>query len=262
MLLRDKVVFISGVGPGLGMQLALLAAREGARIVLGEIESSHMDAAVRALDGLGMDTPFLALQNDIRQRTQCRSAMDETLLRFGRLDALINSAYVAGAWEPVECARIESWQRTMDTNLIGTLTLTQEAITAMKPTGGAIVMVNTMVVRDRPMAGNAEYDASKAALRSVTGNVAQEVGHYGIRVNSVFMGWMWGPSVERHLNARAAETGLSLSQLRSEVERGIPLGRMPTDEECARAVLFLASDYAIAITGACLDVNGGQYIPR
>lgn len=262
MLLRDKILFISGVGPGLGIQLALLGAQEGARLVLAELDEGNLETAVRAVAALGLGTEVLALANDIRDRDRCRASVAATLERFGRLDALVNSAYVAGGWEPIESAAVGSWQRTFDTNLIGTLTLTQEAIGAMKVTGGSIVMVNTMVVRNRPMAGNAEYDASKAALRSITGNLAQEVGRYGIRVNSVFMGWMWGPSVARHLEARASEAGGSVEELRREVERDIPLGRMPTDEECARAALFFASDYSVAVSGASLDVNGGQYIPR
>lgn len=262
MLLRDKVLLISGVGPGLGIQLALLGAREGAQLVLAELEPEHLETAVHAVSALGLGTQVLAMQNDIRRRACCRSVVEAALARFGRIDALLNSAYVAGAMEPIETANLESWQPTLDTNLFGTLTLTQEVIRVMKHTGGAIVMVNTMVVRNRPMAGNAEYDASKAALRSVTGNVAQEVGHYGIRVNSIFMGWMWGPSVERYLSARANQTSHDVEHLRREVEREIPLGRMPTDEECARAVLFLASDYSVAISGACIDANGGQYIPR
>ena len=74
------------------------------------------------------------------------------------------------------------------------------------------------------------------------------------------MGWMWGASVKYHFEQQAKATGQTVAQLKSAVERNIALGKMPTDSECAKAVIFLASAYASAITGACLDVNGGEYI--
>jgi NAD(P)-dependent dehydrogenase (short-subunit alcohol dehydrogenase family) len=126
--------------------------------------------------------------------------------------------------------------------------------------GGAIVMVNTMVVH-RPMMYNGGYGASKAALKNATAHLALELGQYGIRVNSTFMGWMWGPNVEGYVNQAAADRGVSTDVIKQEVAQNIALRRIPEDGDCAKAVIMLASDYAQVVTGACLDVNGGDFIP-
>jgi len=126
--------------------------------------------------------------------------------------------------------------------------------------GGAIVMVNTMVVR-KAMAYNAGYGASKGALKTATAHLALELGQYGIRVNSVFMGWMWGPNVEGYVRQAAADQGVSQETIIAGVADHIALKRIPTDANCGKAVIMLASDYASEVTGACLDVNGGDFIP-
>jgi NAD(P)-dependent dehydrogenase (short-subunit alcohol dehydrogenase family) len=150
----------------------------------------------------------------------------------------------------------------MDVNLFGTLQLTQAVIPQFKAQGGgAIVMINTMVTR-KPMPTQAGYAASKAALASATQHLAQELGPHGIRVNSAFMGWMWGAPVKGYFEAMAAQTGQSVDALKAAVEQQIALGSMPTDADCAKAAIFLASDYACAMTGAALDVNGGEFLPH
>ena len=126
---------------------------------------------------------------------------------------------------------------------------------------GAIVMINTMAVRQVPPLGEAGYAASKAALGNSAKWLAKELGPSGIRVNTVHMGWMWGAPVQGYMEWQASEHKIPLETLKGQVEAGIPLGRMPTDDECARAALFLVSDYASAVTGAALDANGGMYMP-
>jgi NAD(P)-dependent dehydrogenase (short-subunit alcohol dehydrogenase family) len=103
---------------------------------------------------------------------------------------------------------------------------------------------------------------SKAALTGATAQLALELGRYGIRVNTAYMGWMWGPPVEGYLRAAAAQQGTTVEALARGVAQHIPLGRIPDDADCAKAALFLASDYACAVTGAALDVNGGEFLPR
>ena len=89
----------------------------------------------------------------------------------------------------------------------------------------------------------------------------EEVGKYGIRVNSAFMGWMWGAPVQQGIKMMAMMQKTSEEEVLKQIVANIPLGRMCCDDECARAALMLVSDYAKAITGACLDVNGGEYLP-
>lgn len=260
MLLKDKVVIVSGIGPGLGEQLALRAAEQGAKLVIAARTSSKLDSAEKAVFNLGLDTPVLKVVTDITDREACKNLVEKALEQFGQIDCLINSAYNPGSFSPVEDADLDGWREAMEVNFFGTMNLTLEVVAQMKNQGGgAIVNVNTMVTR-KPMATQAGYGASKAALSSATSHLALELGAYNIRVNSAYMGWLWGASVKGYFDWQSQTTGTSVDELKAEVEKNIPLGKIPTDADCAKAVIFLASDYACAVTGACLDVNGGEYL--
>jgi NAD(P)-dependent dehydrogenase (short-subunit alcohol dehydrogenase family) len=117
------------------------------------------------------------------------------------------------------------------------------------------------MVEHKPLATQGGYGSSKSALRCATKHLALELGKYNIRVNSVHMGWMWGPSVETYFSWQEQATGRSQQELIDEVASSIPLGVIPDDGECARAALFFGSDYSSVVTGAALDVNGGEYMP-
>ncbi len=263
MLLKDKVVIVSGIGPGLGVKLAVEAAREGARAVaIAARSTDKLDDAEARIRALDTSTEVLKIATDITDRAQCEALAARTAERFGRIDALVNSAFVHGAMDYVSSADLDSWPEVFGTNLLGTLKLTQAVLPQMKRQGGgAIVMINTMAARQVPPLGEAGYAASKAALANSVKYLAKEVGGDNIRVNSVHMGWMWGAPVQGYVAWQAGELGVPEEQLKQQIASGIPLGRIPTDDECARAALFLVSDYASAVTGAALDANGGAYMP-
>lgn len=261
MLLKNKVVIVSGIGPGLGVELAVLAAKEGAKLAICARTPSKLDEAESAVAALGLGTEVLKVPTDIADRAQCRALVEATVARFGRVDSLINSAYVGGKFEPIEAADLSDWRATMEINFFGTMTLTQEAIPQLKAAGGgSIVMINTMVTRV-PLPWQGGYGASKGALRVATSHLARELGVHGIRVNTAFMGWMWGPPVEGYLKGAARQQGTTVEALRKEIGKNIALGDIPDDADCAKVAIFLASDYSCAMTGACLDVNGGEYFP-
>lgn len=262
MLLKDKVVVVSGIGPGLGQELSTLAAKEGAAaVVLAARTATKLDTAEQEIQALGLGTKVLKITTDISSPEQCQALADQTAAEFGRIDVLFNSAYDPGIFEPIESANMDGWRRAMDVNFFGTMHLTQACVPYMKENGGgAIVMIATMV-EHKPLATQGGYGASKSALRSATKHLALELGQYNIRVNSVHMGWMWGPSVEGYFAWQAQTTGKTQEELIAEVTKSIPLGAIPDDGECAKAALFFASDYANVVTGAALDVNGGEFMP-
>lgn len=262
MLLQDKVVIVSGIGPGLGQELALLSAREGAAaVVLAARTRQKLDAAEEDIQALGLGTKVLKVVADIVDQAQCQALAEQAQQAFGRIDVLFNSAYDPGSFEPIKDANLDGWRRAMEVNFFGTMQLTQACVPGMIAAGGgAIVMIGTMV-EHKPLATQGGYGASKSALRSATKHLALELGQHGIRVNSCHMGWMWGPAVEGYFNWQASQSGKSQQELISEVTRNIPLGVIPDDGECAKAAVFLASDYASVVTGAALDVNGGEYMP-
>ncbi|HEY1077416.1 MAG TPA: SDR family oxidoreductase [Fontimonas sp.] len=263
MLLKDKVVIVSGIGPGLGVKLAIEAAREGARaVVCGARSADKLDDAEKRVLEVNPACKVLKQVTDITDRAQCEALVAATIKAFGRIDALVNSAFFHGEMDYVGTANLDNWSAVIGTNLIGTLKLTQAALPQMKAQGGgAIVMINTMAARVVPPLGEAGYAASKAALANAVKYLAKEVGPDNIRVNTIHMGWMWGAPVEGYFQWQAQETKVPMETLKKKIADTIPLKRIPTDDECARAALFLVSDYASAVTGAALDANGGSYMP-
>jgi NAD(P)-dependent dehydrogenase (short-subunit alcohol dehydrogenase family) len=263
MLLANKIVIVSGIGPGLGVKLAVEAAREGASGVICAARSADkLDDAERRIREVSASCHVLKQVTDITQRAQCEALAAAATARFGRIDALINSAFFHGAMDHASTADLDSWNGPIATNLLGTLKLSQAVLPQMKAqNGGAIVMINTMAVRQVPPLGEAGYAASKAALATSVKYLAKELGPQQIRVNTVHMGWMWGAPVQGYVQWQAQQSGISEEALKAQIAAGMALGRIPTDDECARAALFLASDYASAITGAALDVNGGAWMP-
>jgi NAD(P)-dependent dehydrogenase (short-subunit alcohol dehydrogenase family) len=263
MLMKDKVVIISGIGPGLGMELALLAANEGAKaVVLAARTAAKLSDAAQQIAALGLGTQTLEVPTDISKAEDCRQLVEKTVAAFGRVDALVNSAYVPGKFNQWDKWDFDDWRKTLDVNLFGSLMLAREAARVMKnqPERGAIVMVNSMVTRKTPGIQGG-YATSKGALATATRALANDLAPYGIRVNSCLMGWMWGASVKSYVDGMAAATGVEPEAVKQGIIKDIPLGMMPTDAECAKGCLFLVSDYAKVITGASLDINGGEYMP-
>ena len=262
MLLQDKVLVISGIGPGMGKELVIEAARQGAKLAIAARTASKLDDSEAELRGLGLDNEIIKVPTDISDNAQCLNLIAKTVEAFGRVDCLINSAYNPGSFGPIETADLQGWREALEVNLFGTMQLTQAAIPHLKVAGnGAIVMINSMVTRI-PQAMQGGYATSKSALTSATANLALELGKYNIRVNTAYMGWMYGPPVESAIKMMAKAAGTDFETEKAKIESGIALGKIPDDADCAKAAIFLASDYACAITGASLDVNGGEFFPR
>lgn len=264
-LMTGKVVVVSGIGPGLGVELALLAAREGAKgIVLAARTPAKLESAAEQIAALDLEVAVetLCIPTDIAKLEDCERLVKATNDRFGRIDALINSAYIPGGFGNWEKWDFADWKDTLDVNLFGSLQLSREAARVMKEQseGGAIVMVNSMVMK-KIIGAQAGYATSKGALSVATRALAEELAPYKIRVNTCYMGWMWGANVKAYVDGMAAKTNVDADVIKGGIEKQIPLGEMPTDKECAKGCMFLASDYAKVITGASLDINGGEFMP-
>lgn len=257
MLLKDKVAIVSGIGPGLGQAVARAFAREGAAVVL----------AARSLDKLrDLETEItqgggraLAVAADIGDASSCRALADAALERFGRIDVLVNNAYHPGTYERIETVDLDTWRPPFEVNVLGSLRLSQAVIPAMKARGeGSIVMINSMSMR-RMMETFGGYAASKAALNAATQTLALELGGYGIRVNSVVPGYIWGPPLEAYFQGEAEKAGVAPKVVYDSVASQTALKKIPTSEEIAESAVFFASGMSRAITGASLDVNGGHW---
>ena len=169
-----------------------------------------------------------------------------------------------------EDIKLDSWKQNIDWQMNSYFYMSQQvAIHMSKQKKGVIVNIAStygLVGADQRIYGNSglnlpvSYAASKGALSTATKILAKELGPKGIRVNSVYMGWMWGPPVEMYVNFTAESMGVKPKDVIDGVTKDIPLGIIPDDSDCANAALFLISDLAKVITGANLDVNGGEFM--
>jgi NAD(P)-dependent dehydrogenase (short-subunit alcohol dehydrogenase family) len=256
LLLKGKVIVLTGVGPGMGRRLALEAVREGARVVLGARSIATLQALAQEITSGGGEA--IALATDVQEEAQCQRLAAAALERFGQIDGLTNAAYSVSDPRAGDAADLTTWQRTIDVICLGALRMVKAVVPAMKDRGaGAIVNISSMVTR-KPPPMRGDYMVAKTALNGLTRQLAQELGSFGIRVNTASIGWMWGVEVQRAIGETAANMGRSSESLLGDITGRIPIGHVPSEEDCSRAVLFLLSDYAKAITGAHLDVNGGE----
>jgi NAD(P)-dependent dehydrogenase (short-subunit alcohol dehydrogenase family) len=259
MLLEDKVVVVSGVGPGMGVEIARAAVREGADVVMGARNSAYLEQVADEL--APSKRRVIWRPTDITVPEQCEALAAHAMREFGRADALVNNAYRPTANLPFEQMRAPDWRILFEVNFVGAMQMTQAFLPALRAAGGgAIANISTIGGR-RPHVNQLDYGSSKAALQSATRNLALELGPERIRVNTLAMGWMQGPPVDGAVRKLAEQRGLSLEAARKEIHKRAVLGEIPDDADCANAVVFMISDQARAITGAILDVNGGEFMP-
>jgi NAD(P)-dependent dehydrogenase (short-subunit alcohol dehydrogenase family) len=248
MLLSGKTAIISGAaGPrGIGFAAARLFAEQGARIAIFDIDQRAAEAAAQ---GLGSD--HLGIVCDVTDPAACKKAAAEAIDRFGNIDVLINNA---GITQPVKFMEIDqsSWRRIIDVNLTGVLNLSQAVVPHMRErkSGSIACMSSVSAQRGGGIFGGPHYSAAKAGVLGLAKAMARELGPDNIRVNCVTPGLI-----------QTDITGGKLTdEMKSEIIKGIPLGRLGTAEDVARIYLFLASDLSSYTTGAVIDVNGGMLI--
>ncbi len=255
-IVQDRVAVVSGVGPGMGRDIALALAREGAQVVLAARSMDKLEAVAREIESLGRRV--CCVPTDVTKPEDGQRLVERTLEAFGRVDILSNNAFDPGARECVEDADLDGWRRMFEVNFYGAIQLSQAVVPAMKRQGGgAIVMTSSMSMR-LIVARYAGYAASKAALLAATQTMARELGRHKIRVNSVVPGYIWGDRLKGYFERIAAQQGKTSAEVYAEIAAETALGYLPHSEEIAPAVVFFASDWARAITGQTLDINGGH----
>lgn len=258
-MLTDEVVLISGVGPGLGSKLAARAAAEGAKVVAAARSGETLEEVERQVAAAGGEA--IGVRCDVRRGEDVRHLVATAVERFGTITGLVNSAFGHPGFADLLETPEKQIRRSMDIILFGALNLAREVVPHMRAAGrGAIVNIGTVASR-KPVRGEAGYAVAKAAAAAATRSLALELGGTGIRVNQAALGWMDGPGVRLHLQLTAEQRGITEQQVYDEIADRIPLARIPTDEACTGAVLFLLSHYASEITGATLDANGGEHMP-
>ena len=255
-MLDSKVVVISGVGPALGTTLARRCAEAGADLVLAARTAERLEEVAETVTGLGRRA--LSVTTDITDESQVDNLVAESLAAYGRVDVLINNAFRVPSMKPLAETTFQHIRDAIELTVLGALRLTQGFTPALADAKGSVVNVNSMVIRhSQPKYG--AYKMAKAALLAMSQSLATELGSQGIRVNSVAPGYIWGGTLKSYFSHQAGKYGTSVEQIYDAAAAASDLKRLPTEDEVASAILFMASDLSSGITGATLDVNCGEY---
>lgn len=258
MLLKDKVVIVSGIGPGMGRDISLRCAQEGADVVLAARTEERLQEVAQEVEALGRKA--LCVPTDVSDASQRKNLAETAVKEMGKVDVLVNNAFQQPPFTLLEDIDMEEWNQSLNMNCTVSLALTKELIPHFKKRkSGSVIMINTMSIR-KPMPNFGAYAAAKSALFSATRSLALELGPYGIRVNGVAPGYIWGDSVEWYFQHMAEERGVEFDVVKGEIEEQIALRHIPDSYEISGSVVFFASDLSSVVTGHTLDVNGGHYL--
>lgn len=245
-MLKERVAMVTGSSSGIGRVIALELARRGARVVLVSNESIRILEALEEVRLLSPESE--AFEADVTSRPCLEESVKTTLLKYGKIDILINNAGITKDGLLIRMKEAD-WNRVLDVNLTSAFLLSQLVLKPMmKARYGRIINIAS-VVGVTGNAGQANYVASKAGLIGFSKSLASEVASRNITVNCVAPGFI-----------RSAMTDKLNSKAREAILARIPMGAMGDSKDVAHAVAFLASEEARYITGETLHVNGGMYM--
>jgi NAD(P)-dependent dehydrogenase (short-subunit alcohol dehydrogenase family) len=229
--MSNPVALITGALTGIGRATALAFAKEGARIVVAGRRDAEGEALEAELRGLGAEASFI--KADVRHDDEVRDLIDQTVTRFGRIDAAVNAAGTEGQPGPVTDQTEESFAATFDANVLGTLLSMKHELRAMQAQAhGSIVNISSTYGHEGAR-GASVYAASKHAVEGLTKSAALEVAGSGVRINAVAPG-----PTETGMLARFTGT----AERKAALTKTVPLGRVGQPDEIARAAVFLASE--------------------
>jgi len=253
MRFDGRTVIVTGAGSGFGEAIATHFAREGARVVVADVNEENGRRVAAAIAGEGGTARFVC--TDVSRSAEVKAMIDLALSAFGGLDVLVNNAGFSHRMMPLWELPEEEYERVFATNVRGVYLGCKFAVPVMKERGGGVIVNTASIGAVAPRPGVTAYNATKGAVVTLTRGLAIEVAPFKIRVNAV--------------NPVAAETGfmkgaVGVDKLPDEIRRQlvstIPLGRLTEPRDVAAAVLFLASSDAEFLTGVCLAVDGGRSI--
>jgi len=246
MLLTDRTAVVTGAGSGIGREIALRFAAEGARVAVLDRSREAGAAVVAELAAAGAREPLLA-QVDVRSAAAVEEAIEHVVSAMGRIDILVNCAGVREIGD-VYTMPAEEWENVIAINLSGTFYCCQSAARRMRESGGGSIVNLSSVGGLIGLSHRPAYTATKHAIVGLTKSMARDLAPAGIRVNALCPGVIRTPMTEQYFSDDGFEQELAVS---------VPLARYGETGDVAQAALFLASDMASYVTGVALPVDGG-----
>lgn len=244
--LENKVAIITGAGSGIGKSTALLFARNGAKLVLTDINEDHLLQVVGEVKSLGAEA--VGVTADSSRAEDNKEIVDIALDVYGRLDIAVNNAGIGGAMAPVGEYDIQEWLKVININLNGVFYGMHYQIPAIEKTSGKGSVINVAsILGSVGFANSSAYVAAKHGVVGLTKTASLEYSSKGIRVNSVGPGFIKTPLVQSSLPQEALDGLVALH----------PIGRLGEPEEVAEVFLFLASERSSFVTGSYYTVDGG-----
>jgi len=247
--LPNQVVIITGGSRGIGAASAVLFAKAGTDVVITYTKNEKAaNSVVESVKKQGRSC--IAIKADISKPTNAIKVVQQTIKKFGRIDILVNNA---GIWTYGKIGSMSEkvWKETMQVNLDGMFYLTNAVVPYMKKQCSGKIINISSTAGQRGEAEHSHYAASKGGMISFTKAIATELGEFNINVNSVAPGW-----VDTDLN----DSVFGDKKYKEQERKKIPIQRIPTPEDIAGPIVFLASDLARHITGEILNVNGGSVL--
>jgi NAD(P)-dependent dehydrogenase (short-subunit alcohol dehydrogenase family) len=251
MRLAAKVAIVTGAASGIGRATAMLFAREGARVVLADVDEERGREVAETIRATGSEATFV--RTDVSREADVAAMVATAGQTYGRLDTIFNNAGIEQPVTPSHEVSEALFDRVISVNLKGTFLGCKHAIPALLRAGGGTIVNNSSVSAFANVAGNVSYAASKGAVMSLTRVLAIELAPKNIRVNAICPG-----VIATSMNQRNLELAQDRDAVRQRWMAVTPLGRMGTPEEVAETVLYLASDQSSFTTGIGLLIDGGR----
>lgn len=249
-LFDGKVAVVTGGGSGIGQAACYLYAREGAKVVVSDIDETGGNETCRAIQEMKGDAIFV--RADVSNPSDCQAMVDSTLEKYGRLDIAFNNAGIGGEASRTADYSIEGWQKVIEINLSGVFYCMKYEIPALLKSGGGAIVNMASILGQVGFESSPAYVAAKHGVVGLTGTAAVEYSKQGIRINSVGPGFIRTPLI----------SGLEQNdEIRDHLISLHPIGRLGEAEEVAELVIWLSSEKASYVVGAYYPIDGG-YLAR